>query len=151
MDHLSTMKRKNVVLVYNLLLEMMDANTSSSSSSQTAASSPSSDTYCDGQQYHPPPFYLQADLDQTFTASSSTDNSMAPLEEPSEDQPMVRHLQSRGLLSSPLSIIGHQMKSEGTGSDCTNLSCGYIAPEQWSLDGRDASSSAEPLGYIIHD
>ncbi|CAF87422.1 unnamed protein product, partial [Tetraodon nigroviridis] len=26
MDHLSTMKRKNVVLVYNLLLEMLDAN-----------------------------------------------------------------------------------------------------------------------------
>uniref|UniRef100_A0A3B4TLZ9 Estrogen receptor 2b n=1 Tax=Seriola dumerili TaxID=41447 RepID=A0A3B4TLZ9_SERDU len=32
MDHLSTMKRKNVVLVYDLLLEMLDANTSSSSS-----------------------------------------------------------------------------------------------------------------------
>uniref|UniRef100_A0A3B5L923 NR LBD domain-containing protein n=1 Tax=Xiphophorus couchianus TaxID=32473 RepID=A0A3B5L923_9TELE len=44
MDHLSTMKKKNVVLVYNLLLEMLDANTSSSSS-QTAASSPTSETY----------------------------------------------------------------------------------------------------------
>uniref|UniRef100_A0A667YG33 Estrogen receptor 2b n=1 Tax=Myripristis murdjan TaxID=586833 RepID=A0A667YG33_9TELE len=32
MDHLSTMKRKNVVLVYDLLLEMLDTNTSGSSS-----------------------------------------------------------------------------------------------------------------------
>uniref|UniRef100_UPI003AAB7338 estrogen receptor beta-like n=1 Tax=Centroberyx gerrardi TaxID=166262 RepID=UPI003AAB7338 len=33
MDHLSTMKRKNVVLVYDLLLEMLEASTSGSSSS----------------------------------------------------------------------------------------------------------------------
>nr|AAU44353.1 estrogen receptor BetaB [Fundulus heteroclitus] len=141
MDHLSTMKRKNVVLVYNLLLEMLDANTSSSSSSQTTPSSPSSDTYCDGQQCQAPaPFYLQADLDQTFSTNSSTDNSIAPPEEPTEDHIMVRHLQPGGLLSSPLSIIGSQMKSEG-----------YIAPEQWSLDGRDASSAVEPLGYMLPD
>uniref|UniRef100_A0A673G8I5 NR LBD domain-containing protein n=1 Tax=Sinocyclocheilus rhinocerous TaxID=307959 RepID=A0A673G8I5_9TELE len=30
-EHLSTMKRKNVVLLYDLLLEMLDANTSQSS------------------------------------------------------------------------------------------------------------------------
>lgn len=49
MDHLSTMKRKNVVLVYDLLLEMLDANTSNGS--QTSSSSPSSDTYSDQYQY----------------------------------------------------------------------------------------------------
>ncbi|KAL0178341.1 hypothetical protein M9458_027235, partial [Cirrhinus mrigala] len=30
-EHLSSMKRKNVVLLYDLLLEMLDANTSQSS------------------------------------------------------------------------------------------------------------------------
>ncbi|KAI3367962.1 hypothetical protein L3Q82_026229 [Scortum barcoo] len=45
MDHLSTMKRKNVVLVYDLLLEMLDANTSSGCSQPS--SSPSSDSYSD--------------------------------------------------------------------------------------------------------
>ncbi|XP_027891342.1 estrogen receptor 2b isoform X3 [Xiphophorus couchianus] len=136
MDHLSTMKKKNVVLVYNLLLEMLDANTSSSSS-QTAASSPTSETYCD---HPPPPFYLQADVDQTFTTSSSNDNSMVPPGEQVEDHMMVRHMQSQGLLSSPLPIIGFQMKSED-----------YTVPEHWSMDGRDASSSVEPPGYIIAD
>lgn len=47
MDHLSSMKRKNVVLVYNLLLEMLDANTSSSQQS----SSPGSDSYSEQFQY----------------------------------------------------------------------------------------------------
>uniref|UniRef100_A0A087X4X0 Estrogen receptor 2b n=1 Tax=Poecilia formosa TaxID=48698 RepID=A0A087X4X0_POEFO len=134
MDHLSTMKKKNVVLVYNLLLEMLDANTSSSSS-QTAASSPTSETYCNPI---PPPFYLQAVLDQTFTTSPSTDICMVPPEEPVQDHMMVRHMQSQGLLSS--SPIGSQMKSED-----------YTAPEHWSMDGRDASSSGEPPGYIIAD
>ncbi|XP_014828883.1 PREDICTED: estrogen receptor beta-like isoform X2 [Poecilia mexicana] len=105
MDHLSTMKKKNVVLVYNLLLEMLDANTSSSSN-QTAASSPTSETYCNPI---PPPFYLQAVLDQTFTTSPSTDTCMVPPEEPVQDHMMVRHMQSQGLLSS--SPIGSQMKT----------------------------------------
>ncbi|KAK7881033.1 hypothetical protein WMY93_032362, partial [Mugilogobius chulae] len=38
MDHLSTMKRKNVVLAYDLLLEMLDANTSSSSHASNSCS-----------------------------------------------------------------------------------------------------------------
>ncbi|XP_054913226.1 estrogen receptor 2b [Poeciliopsis prolifica] len=135
-DHLSTMKKKNVVLVYNLLLEMLDANTSSSSS-QTAVSSPTSETYCD---HPPPPFYLLADLNQTFTTSSCTDNSMVPPEEPVEDHMMLRHMQSQDLLSSPPSIIGFEMKSEDN-----------TTPEHWSMDERDASSSVEPPGYIITD
>ncbi|KAK5886598.1 hypothetical protein CesoFtcFv8_017613 [Champsocephalus esox] len=53
MDHLSSMKRKNVVLVYDLLLEMLDANMSSDSSQ--SSSSPSSDTSSEQQQYAAPP------------------------------------------------------------------------------------------------
>lgn len=57
MDHLSSMKRKNVVLVYDLLLEMLDANMSSGSSQ--SSSSPSSDTSSsEQQQYAPPPPHL---------------------------------------------------------------------------------------------
>lgn len=63
MDHLSSMKRKNVVLVYNLLLEMLDANTSSSSSSQQS-SPPSSDCYSEPFQYPEPP--AQPGRDRTF-------------------------------------------------------------------------------------
>uniref|UniRef100_A0A8C2X6U7 Estrogen receptor 2b n=1 Tax=Cyclopterus lumpus TaxID=8103 RepID=A0A8C2X6U7_CYCLU len=48
MDHLSTMKRKNVVLVYDLLLEMLDANMTGGGSQPS--SSPSSDTYSDQNQ-----------------------------------------------------------------------------------------------------
>ncbi|CAL8283446.1 unnamed protein product [Lota lota] len=45
MEHLSTMKRKNVVFVYDLLLEMLDANTSpsASASGHMTSSSPSCD------------------------------------------------------------------------------------------------------------
>uniref|UniRef100_A0AAQ4RLL1 Estrogen receptor 2b n=1 Tax=Gasterosteus aculeatus aculeatus TaxID=481459 RepID=A0AAQ4RLL1_GASAC len=56
MDHLSTMKRKNVVLVYDLLLEMLDANTTTSSGAGSQpSSSPTSDTFYDHNQYGPPP------------------------------------------------------------------------------------------------
>ncbi|XP_061742280.1 estrogen receptor 2b isoform X1 [Nerophis ophidion] len=44
MDHLSSMKRKNVVLVYDLLLEMLDANTSGG---DAQVASPPSDCYLD--------------------------------------------------------------------------------------------------------
>ena len=43
MDHLSTMKRKNVVFVYDLLLEMLDANTSTSSGDPMTSPSSTSD------------------------------------------------------------------------------------------------------------
>lgn len=51
MDHLSTMKRKNVVLVYNLLLEMLEANVSGSQPS----SSPTSESVSDRYRYPEPP------------------------------------------------------------------------------------------------
>lgn len=85
MDHLSSMKRKNVVLVYNLLLEMLDANTSSSSSSQQS-SPPSSDCFSEPFQYPEPPARpgrgrdQGRDRDRTFA-----DNAPAP---PSEAPPL---------------------------------------------------------------
>lgn len=84
MDHLSTMKRKNVVLVYDLLLEMLDANTSSSSS-QTS-SSPTSDLYSDQHQYPLPPSHLQPGSDQTAVTDHTT--------VPPEAQILDTHLQS---------------------------------------------------------
>lgn len=89
MDHLSTMKRKNVVLVYDLLLEMLDANTSSSSSQPS--SSPSSDTYSEQHQYPQPP-----GSDQT-----PADHTTVPPHGPAEGLILDRHLQDMPLQSSP--------------------------------------------------
>lgn len=80
------MKRKNVVLVYDLLLEMLDANTPSSNNSQ-ASPSPSSDTYPDQQQYPDTPSHVQPGSDQTT--------------EPAEDLILDRNLQSLPLQSPP--------------------------------------------------
>ncbi|XP_075883799.1 estrogen receptor 2b isoform X4 [Nelusetta ayraudi] len=99
MDHLSTMKRKNVVLVYDLLLEMLDSNTPSSSHSQ-ASSSPTSDPYSDQQHQYPqqpppppppPPSHLQQGSDHTGAQSSG----------PAEALILDRHLQPLSLQSSP--------------------------------------------------
>lgn len=97
MDHLSTMKKKNVVLVYDLLLEMLDANTSSSSS-QTS-SSPSSDTYSDQHQCPPPPPHLQPDQDPTAV----------PLHGSVEAQILDRQLQPLPLQCTPppQGSVGH--------------------------------------------
>ncbi|XP_072220850.1 estrogen receptor 2b isoform X1 [Leuresthes tenuis] len=135
MDHLSTMKRKNVVLVYDLLLEMLDANTSSSS--QTASSSPNSDTFSDQQQYPPPPSNLQPDFDQTIT----TDSGM-PAQGLAEGHILDRHLQGQAFLSTPSSQS--LMETQIDSND-------FIPPEQWSLDAGDPSSSEEPMGYVIPD
>lgn len=77
MDHLSSMKRKNVVLVYNLLLEMLDANTSSSSSSQQS-SPPSSDCFSEQFQYPEPPARPGQDQDRTFSDHAPAPPSEAP-------------------------------------------------------------------------
>lgn len=50
MDHLSTMKRNNVVLLYDLLLEMLDANTPSSSQTSDSPSG----SYPDSQRQFTP-------------------------------------------------------------------------------------------------
>lgn len=111
MDHLSTMKRKNVVLVYDLLLEMLDANTSSSSS-QTASSSPSSDACFDQQQYHPPASHLQHGPHPTITTYPADDSPTGPPQGPAEDQILERHLHP--VQSSPpsQSFVRSQMDSD---------------------------------------
>nr|AVK43096.1 estrogen receptor 2b [Dicentrarchus labrax] len=135
MDHLSTMKRKNVVLVYDLLLEMLDANTSSSGSQPS--SSPSSDTYSDQQQQPQPPSHLQPGSHQC-----NTDHGTVPPHGPSVDQILDGHLQALPLQSSPpfQSLEVPHMDSND-----------YIPPEQWSLDAGDAGPSVEPADYIIPD
>lgn len=56
-----------MVLVYDLLLEMLDANTSSSSSSSSSqsSSSPGSDSYSDLHQFSQNPSHLQPTPQQT--------------------------------------------------------------------------------------
>ncbi|KAM9354799.1 estrogen receptor 2b [Pholidichthys leucotaenia] len=131
MDHLSTMKKKNVVLVYNLLLEMLDANTSGSSSSQSS-SPPSSDSYSDQPQYPPSPSQLQRSSDQTATAA-------VPPQGPAEGPILGRHLQTLSTPSSQ-SLVGSHMDSNN-----------YISAEQWSLDDGDAGPSMERADYVIPD
>uniref|UniRef100_A0A3Q0RTE0 Estrogen receptor 2b n=1 Tax=Amphilophus citrinellus TaxID=61819 RepID=A0A3Q0RTE0_AMPCI len=107
MDHLSTMKRKNVVLVYDLLLEMLDANISSGSS-QTSSSSPSSDTYSEQQQYPPPPSHLQPGTDQTTT---DADNTTVPPHRPAEVPVMDRDLQTLQATPPSQSLVGSHLDS----------------------------------------
>nr|AAO39210.1 estrogen receptor beta [Micropterus salmoides] len=135
MDHLSTMKRKNVVLVYDLLLEMLDANTSSSGSQPS--SSPSSDTYSDQHQYPQPPSHLQPDSDQT-----GADHTTVPPHEPAEAPILDGHLQTLTLHSSPpfQSLVVAHIDSND-----------YIHQEQWSLDTADAGPPVEPTDYIVSD
>lgn len=108
MDHLSTMKRKNVVLVYDLLLEMLDANMSSNGS-QTS-SSPSSDTYSDRHHHPPPPYHLQPDQDH-----SPSDRAAVPPHGPIEAAILDRHLQPPSLQSTPPSpnLLAAHMENNG--------------------------------------
>lgn len=80
-----------MVLVYDLLLEMLDANMSSSGSSQPS-SSPSSDLYSDQHQYPQPPSHLQPGTDQA-TAMRPCGLEEAPV--------LDRHLQALPLQSTP--------------------------------------------------
>ncbi|XP_061600351.1 estrogen receptor beta-like isoform X2 [Cololabis saira] len=139
-DHLSTMKRKNVVLVYDLLLEMMDANTSSSSS-QTASSSPSSDTYSSQQQYLLPAFDLQPGSDPSVAAGPAAPGlPAAPPLGLAESQIMGRHFHTQLVQGTPpaQSFVRAQMDDDD-----------YISPEQWPLDAQEAGSLLQPAGYII--
>ncbi|XP_028251339.1 estrogen receptor beta-like [Parambassis ranga] len=124
MDHLSTMKRKNVVLVYDLLLEMLDANTSGSSS-QTSSSSPGSDTFSDQQAYPPPPGCEQ-------TAANAAVSPHGPDDRPILDQ----HLQAPPLHSTapPPTLGGAHIDSND-----------YVPVEQWTLD------AGPSVDYIIPD
>ncbi|XP_054469990.1 estrogen receptor beta-like [Anoplopoma fimbria] len=124
MDHLTTMKRKNVVLVYDLLLEMLDANMTSGGSQPS--SSPSSDTYSDQNQYGQP----QSNQDP------AADGSYGPPEDPDLDG----HLQNLPLQSSP----------PFQSLDVSHLdNNGYIHSEPWSLHAGDDCPSMEATDYII--
>ncbi|KAM6968761.1 estrogen receptor 2b isoform 1-T1 [Tautogolabrus adspersus] len=134
MDHLSTMKRKNVVLVYDLLLEMLDANTSSSSQS---SSSPSSDTYSDQHQYPQHLSHLQPGSDQT-----TADHSNVSAHGAAEGQILDEQLQALPLQSPPLfpsHMVAHMDRND------------YIHPQHWSMDTEDAAPSVETTHYIIPD
>lgn len=93
MDHLSTMKRKNVVLVYDLLLEMLDANTSSSGSQE---SSSISETYPDQHRYPQASSHLQPGSDQ-----AAADHTAVPPCGHAEAPVLDGHLQALTLQSSP--------------------------------------------------
>ncbi|XP_068457422.1 estrogen receptor 2b [Clinocottus analis] len=127
MDHLSTMKRKNVVLVYDLLLEMLDANMTGGGSQPS--SSPSSDSYSDQNQYaqHPSHQHQQP----------AADGPRGPLEGPVL---LDGHLQAPPPQSSPpyQSLVVSHMD----GND-------YIHAEPWSLHGGDDCPSVQPTDYII--
>nr|ABB96484.1 estrogen receptor beta [Pseudolabrus japonicus] len=139
MDHLSTMKRKNVVLVYDLLLEMLDANTSgSSSSSSQSSSSPSSDTYSDQQQFPQHQSHLQPTSDQT-----TADHDNVPAQGSAEGQILDEQLHALPLQSSPpfhSQMVGCHMDRND-----------YIHQQHWSMDTEDAGPSVGPTHYIIPD
>nr|ASA40272.1 estrogen receptor beta 2 [Channa punctata] len=134
MDHLSTMKRKNVVLVYDLLLEMLDANTSSSSS-QTS-SPPSSDTYSDR---HQPP--RPASHPEPNRARNPSERAAVPPRGTVEAANVDRHLQALPLLSTPppqSSLVAH-------------MDDDYIHSVQWTLDTEDAGPAVEATDYLQPD
>nr|XP_057947310.1 estrogen receptor beta-like isoform X2 [Doryrhamphus excisus] len=122
MDHLSSMKRKNVVLVYDLLLEMLDANTSSSA--QMASSSPPSDS--DHYLDHQVPPHLRSSVQVTVPNG------------PGQALILDRHLQGGDIMAAQSVVIAHM----ATPTD--GLS--------WSLDTGDvASSSADTADFLVPD
>ncbi|XP_020569023.1 estrogen receptor beta isoform X2 [Oryzias latipes] len=135
MDHLSTMKRKNVVLVYDLLLEMLDANTPSSCG-QTASSSPSSDSFSDQQQYPPPP----PGSDQTFAPSPADEAPPVPPQGADEGQILDRSQQALSCRSMPPSQSLVESEIDG-----------YISPDQWSLGAGGSGSPAESASFTLPD
>ncbi|XP_074547532.1 estrogen receptor 2b isoform X2 [Halichoeres trimaculatus] len=124
MDHLSTMKRKNVVLVYDLLLEMLDANTSSSSGSSQSSSSPSSDLYSDLHQFPQHPASQQ----------TAADHNQGPVHGQTEGQILEEQLHAVPLQSPPPfhgQMANHMDRNE------------YVHQQQqhWSMDAEDAGPS----------
>ncbi|XP_068195683.1 estrogen receptor 2b [Antennarius striatus] len=120
MDHLSTMKRKNVVLVYDLLLEMLDANTSSGGS-QTS-SSPGSDSYSDQNQFPPPGSGMPSDQ----SAGDAVASPQAPI--------LDGHLRAVRLQASPPfeALVPHMNE--------------YAHPEQWPMESGNAVPPMETTG-----
>uniref|UniRef100_A0A3P8W675 Estrogen receptor 2b n=1 Tax=Cynoglossus semilaevis TaxID=244447 RepID=A0A3P8W675_CYNSE len=88
MDHLCTMQRKNVVLVYDLLLEMLDVNTSTSQTS----SSPASDMFSDQNQN---PYQHSQPQSQTCSEQNAAADhtNTVPLHKPTNAPILDQHLQ----------------------------------------------------------
>ncbi|KAF7646851.1 hypothetical protein LDENG_00181140, partial [Lucifuga dentata] len=100
MDHLSSMKRKNVVLVYDLLLEMLEAHTSSSSN--TFSPSPDSDSCADPyNQTHHQTAEEQTAAEQTAAEQNGPEQTAMRPHAPAETHILDRHLQALPLQSSP--------------------------------------------------
>ncbi|KAM9842239.1 estrogen receptor 2b [Aulostomus maculatus] len=129
MDHLSTMKRKNVVLVYDLLYEMLDTNTSSRS--HILSSSPGSNTHSEQYQYPPAHQHPGKDLTATNHAASSAE-ALIP----------YRDLQSLRSTAPSQSLAATQMVAESNDD---------IHPEPWSLDSGEALAQVDATDYIIPD
>ncbi|XP_054653271.1 estrogen receptor 2b isoform X2 [Dunckerocampus dactyliophorus] len=122
MDHLSSMKRKNVVLVYDLLLEMLDANTSSSAHMSSSSPPSDSDHYLDDQA----PLHLRSSVQVT------------PPDGPGQALILDRHLQGGDIMAAAAQsmVIAHM----ATPADSMS----------WSLDTGDvASSSANTTDFLI--
>ncbi|XP_068607770.1 estrogen receptor beta-like [Brachionichthys hirsutus] len=124
LDHLSSMKRKNVVLVYDLLLEMLDASTFNGST-QTP-SSPGSDSYSDQKQFPQPLSQMQSDQNMGNHAAVSPHG-------PAESPILDGHLRALRLQSSPQfeTLTPHMH---------------YTQPEQWPMDAVDAAPPMDATG-----
>ena len=83
MEHLSSMKKKNVVLLYDLLLEMLDANTAPSSQLTTA--------------HNPSPYPTEATEAPAPTSALAKDPGYHPNHSSVVDTPAL-HIQSPQLI-----------------------------------------------------
>uniref|UniRef100_A0A3B4B6K7 Estrogen receptor 2b n=1 Tax=Periophthalmus magnuspinnatus TaxID=409849 RepID=A0A3B4B6K7_9GOBI len=134
MDHLSTMKRKNVVLVYDLLLEMLDANTSSSSHTSKA--------FSQSPQSHASESFSQSQLE--FTPQSHAPDSFSqpqPEYTPPEHVHILdRHLQAPPTHSEPAnhSLAHSHMENNN-----------YMPADSWSVDSCDTGPA--PPEYLLPD
>ncbi|KAM4625217.1 estrogen receptor 2b isoform 1-T1 [Polymixia lowei] len=127
MDHLSTMKRKNVVLVYDLLLEMLDANTPSSSHTSSSSSSSSAS---------------DCSPDQPTQPASGPERTAVPLQVPPHVTPILdTHLQSQPRRTPPPTQSSEEAR---TTADRNN----YARPEQWPMETEDVVPSVGETDYI---
>lgn len=122
MNHLSTMKRRNVVLLYDLLLEMLDANTSTN---------PAHDSFDQSQpdfpQNHTPDSFSQSQDD--FMPAGYAHLLDRHLQDPPTDSQPANH----SMALSPLSHVN----TENT----------FLQSDSWSVDS--CGPSAEASEFIL--
>ncbi|XP_026150172.1 estrogen receptor 2b isoform X4 [Mastacembelus armatus] len=137
MDHLSTMKRKNVVLVYDLLLEMLDANTSSSGQTSTSLSS---STYSDQHQHPTAPSHLQPG--QNHTAVPPHEHTGAPILDRHLQAVVTDHMDDSGDFHTLNELKKERMKTKE--KDKKSRKRSYIHPDHWSLDAGGSADYTVP-------